>query len=501
MKKVLFVSIMTVALLVALVAAIEATSVPIYARSEMSGIVMPAGDHALAPTQLGTVTISISPSIITVETGETFDVDIQVDPQGYEVLGASVHLDYDPSALEVTGIDNGDLDFTVRSDSGGGSIDYEAANLGTWYTDTFVVATIHFNAKGSSGVSSITFVMSGPRETLVSYAAEQHHTVIPMDGMVVWRCPPWLTFNVVSPEAVVAGCQIAQNPPSPHMTMDVVELIANTLDPCWVFDHWSGDLTGGDNPVAITLDHFKIITAYFTVPTYTLAVNTVGDGSVVKDPDKAAYTCGEVVTLTAYAGANARFAGWSGHLIGSDNPATITIDSDKAITANFAECPCLPDWPEPEGGIVTVEDDNGDGFYDDGETITITATPDDCYEFTGWTGALFGEPNPAVVTFSWDLAFEATFQQPTYTLDVNLDPVEGGQVTLDLPSDVYTCGATITATATPTTSWAFDHWSGAATGSDNPIQFVLDEVSGTILNAHFMQYKFFLPTVLKKAPK
>jgi hypothetical protein len=41
------------------------------------------------------------------------------------------------------------------------------------------------------------------------------------------------------------------------------------------------------------------------------------------------------VQLTAVPDSFAEFSGWSGDLSGSDNPATITMDSDKNVTATF----------------------------------------------------------------------------------------------------------------------------------------------------------------------
>jgi len=86
-------------------------------------------------------------------------------------------------------------------------------------------------------------------------------------------------------------------------------------------------------------------TNYITVnavPTeYTLSVNTDGEGSVTLDPPGGTYEAGTVVQLTAVPGGSEEtegvFTGWSGDLSGSDNPETITMDSDKTVTATFIE--------------------------------------------------------------------------------------------------------------------------------------------------------------------
>ena len=68
----------------------------------------------------------------------------------------------------------------------------------------------------------------------------------------------------------------------------------------------------------------------------SLSVTVSGNGSVVKDPDNAVYSCGEPVQLTATADPDWVFAGWSGDLAGMDNPTTITMDRPSYVTANFS---------------------------------------------------------------------------------------------------------------------------------------------------------------------
>ena len=68
---------------------------------------------------------------------------------------------------------------------------------------------------------------------------------------------------------------------------------------------------------------------------YTLTVTSAGSGSVTKSPNQATYTYGTVVTLTATPGIGYDFSGWSGDLNGNTNPATITINGNKTVTATF----------------------------------------------------------------------------------------------------------------------------------------------------------------------
>lgn len=67
----------------------------------------------------------------------------------------------------------------------------------------------------------------------------------------------------------------------------------------------------------------------------TLTTTANGTGTITRSPDKTTYDNGEQVTLTATPGTGYSFSGWSGDLSGGANPATLTMDADKAVTANF----------------------------------------------------------------------------------------------------------------------------------------------------------------------
>ncbi len=73
--------------------------------------------------------------------------------------------------------------------------------------------------------------------------------------------------------------------------------------------------------------------------TYTLSTGQVGSGTVSKDPSRSSYDSGTSVTLTATPAPGWTFAGWSGSLTGSANPASITMDADKTVIASFTEGP------------------------------------------------------------------------------------------------------------------------------------------------------------------
>lgn len=74
---------------------------------------------------------------------------------------------------------------------------------------------------------------------------------------------------------------------------------------------------------------------------HTLTIHVVGSGVVERDhaPTQTSTNAKphDVVKLRAMAKAGWRFAGWEGNLTGLSNPASVTLDSDKRITATFSE--------------------------------------------------------------------------------------------------------------------------------------------------------------------
>jgi uncharacterized repeat protein (TIGR02543 family) len=105
--------------------------------------------------------------------------------------------------------------------------------------------------------------------------------------------------------------------------------------PGWHFTNWTGDATGDQNPLTITMTGDKQITANFARDEYVLEVSIVGRGNVVRFPDQGTYYLGDRVTLTAWAPLTWHFQDWSGDLSGSDNPITVFMTGNRRITATF----------------------------------------------------------------------------------------------------------------------------------------------------------------------
>ncbi len=143
---------------------------------------------------------------------------------------------------------------------------------------------------------------------------------------------------------------------------------------------------------------------------HSLAVNTVGSGSVALNPPGGVYGASTVVTLTANPASGWQFNGWSGDVTGSNNPATITMNANKNVTATFTQLPATQyTLAATTVGSGSVNLSPAGGVYDAGTVVTLTATPASGWQFSGWSGDLTGSNNPATITMNANKNVTATF--------------------------------------------------------------------------------------------
>jgi surface protein len=141
-----------------------------------------------------------------------------------------------------------------------------------------------------------------------------------------------LTVNTEGEGAVSE--KVVQQKSTDYEHGTVVELTANPAEG-WKFVEWSGAVTGSENPTQITVDAAKEVTAVFEKKTYSLSISTTGEGSVAKNPDQQEYEYNSTVDLQANPAEGYKFVEWQGDVTGSENPAQITVDEAKSVTAVF----------------------------------------------------------------------------------------------------------------------------------------------------------------------
>jgi hypothetical protein len=122
-------------------------------------------------------------------------------------------------------------------------------------------------------------------------------------------------------------------------------------------DYFGYDNNGdgiGDTPYTINLQNQD---NYPLIGIHTLISNTIGSGTVIKNPNQAMYPDGSIVTLSASPNNGWVFSGWSGAISGSINPTEITMTEDKTVTAIFTQAPLPFDYafnPPPSPASITI---------------------------------------------------------------------------------------------------------------------------------------------------
>ena len=178
-----------------------------------------------------------------------------------------------------------------------------------------------------------------------------------------------------------------------------------------------------------------------------------------------------VKTLTAIANDGYEFTAWNDG--NTENPRTVTITSDTAFMAIFAEAVSTPTI------TVTVNDATmGSATYTiEGNTAVLTATPNEGYEFTGWNDG--NTENPRTVSLTSDTAFMAIFAEavstPTITLTVNDETMGSASYTLD--------GNTAILTATANEGYEFTAWSDGNTENPRTVTITSDTAFVAIFTA------------------
>jgi uncharacterized repeat protein (TIGR02543 family) len=106
-----------------------------------------------------------------------------------------------------------------------------------------------------------------------------------------------------------------------------------------------------------TVTGVTILYAKWTVTSFTLTttVSPSAGGSVSRSPDATSYDPGTLVTLTATPVAGHTFTNWSGDLSGATNPATITMNADKIVTATFTSSTTIPGDVDGNGTVTMVD--------------------------------------------------------------------------------------------------------------------------------------------------
>ena len=160
---------------------------------------------------------------------------------------------------------------------------------------------------------SVQILIGEPKEVTATFEKKKYTLTVNIEGE-----------GEVIEEIIEAGRTTDYNSGS------VIRLTANPSDE-WVFTGWSGSVSSTDNPIELSVNESKSITATFETIKYTVSI-TAGEGGAVST-NGGEYEKGTNLTISATANTGFEFEKWSDD--NTDNPRVILINSDIDLVANF----------------------------------------------------------------------------------------------------------------------------------------------------------------------
>ena len=146
--------------------------------------------------------------------------------------------------------------------------------------------------------------------------------------------------------------------------------------------------------------------------TFTLTVAS-SEGGIVNDPGDT-HNANTNVSLTATPDEGYTFLEWTGDASGSTNPLSVSMTSDKNITASFIRLQYNLDVNIIGSGTVSqvlVESTEKNTDYDSFSTVRLTAQPESNWIFYGWSGSTTETTSEIDVVMAGTKAVTATFEE------------------------------------------------------------------------------------------
>jgi hypothetical protein len=222
----------------------------------------------------------------------------------------------------------------------------------------------------------------------------------------------------------------------------------------------------------------------FKVGTNPSRLTVIVDGVEHRTPKTFTWQVGSKHTLDATTpqigktGRRYLFKSWSD---GQGKSHEITASaSNTAYSATFtAQYSLTTSVNIPEGGTVSVSGPttsgenataaNGDPeevpWYDEGQVVTVTATPNFEYSLYKWSNG--SKSNSLSLAMTGPKKIKATFRQNTYKITILKNSL--GKIAMSPKKSSYVYGDQVTFTATPASGYLLGSWTGDVSGAQNPL--------------------------------
>jgi uncharacterized repeat protein (TIGR02543 family) len=259
-----------------------------------------------------------------------------------------------------------------------------------------------------------------------------------------------------------------------EMSYDSASVVQLTAIPDvgYHFTGWSGDLSGTTNPINVTMNVNKNITANFAINVYRIFSSADATGAIYPHGDMYV-NYGDSITFRMEPGAYCHITGVyvDGNPVGAVETYTLrNITADHEVWAGFQfdmyTITATADAHgsiSPSGSVVAMG-----GF---GSSFSIRPNPSYHIADVLVDGASVGPVSsydfPLVDS---DHSIHASFAINTFTLSVN---TTNGTVTKNPNQPAYDSASTVQLTAVPAAGYTFTSWSGDLTGTINPVNITM----------------------------
>ena len=257
-----------------------------------------------------------------------------------------------------------------------------------------------------------------------------------------------------------------------------------TANAGYIFTNWTenGNVVSNDASFTFTVTGDHNFVANFDIQSYRVkAVANPIVGGIVTGSGNYAYNAS--CTVTATANSAYTFINWTenGNVVSDNASFTFTVTSDHNLEANFQlQSFTIGVTANPSnGGFVT-----GGGNYNHGASCTVTATPNQRYEFVNWTenGVEVSTQQSYSFTVTANRDLVANFEMPMIEITTSVDPQEAASV---IGAGTYNYGDEVTLTIVRNEDYAFQNWTenGIVVSEEMTYTFVATENRNLV--AHF----------------
>ena len=284
---------------------------------------------------------------------------------------------------------------------------------------------------------------------------------------------------------------------SGNISHGILHTITATPNVGYSFSSWTGE--GVTDPASATttvnMVQARSVSANFSSLNYTVT-GRAGIGGSINDIN-GSYSYDSNISIIATANPGYSFHGWtqSGNgITNTSSPNTIlSVDNNQSIQANFTPINYDLNITTSTGGSVSSSPSGVPQPYN--SLVSLIATPDNGYYFSGWQGSGINELNSSTttITISGDHSVQANFLEipaNKFLLQLNANP--NFSATFTTGSGLYDENESAQISASPSSGYTFSNWTGGSVVDENSSSTTVVVNQDLNLTAHFISNQYTL---------